>query len=101
MNVLTALANYRGQDVHLLTPAKVHFADGLAFDSIKLGADQDELDVQGQISPALNVHASLRGVQAPQVNAFYPGLLAAGTIEAHADLNGSLASPSGEVSLNA
>jgi translocation and assembly module TamB len=57
--------------------------------------------VQGQISPAMALRASLRQVEPALVNAFIPNLLAAGVIEAHADLHGSLTAPVGEISMSA
>ena len=101
VSIADALANYRGQDIHLLAPARIHFANGLSVDQLKLGAQKAELDLQGQIAPALKVSASLRNVQPALVNAFLPNLLAAGVIEAHADLRGSLPMPLGEVTVNA
>jgi translocation and assembly module TamB len=49
----------------------------------------------------LALRASLRQVQPALVNVFVPNLLAAGVIEAHADLHGSVAAPIGEVTVNA
>jgi translocation and assembly module TamB len=101
VSIADALGNYRGQDIRLLAPARIRFANGLLVDQLKLGAQKAELDLQGQIAPTLKVSASLRNVQPALVNAFLPNLLAAGVIEAHADLHGSLAMPLGEVTVNA
>jgi len=101
ISIAEALGKYRGQDIHLLAPARIYFANGLSVDPLKLGARKAELDLQGQIAPALAVRASLRNVQPGLVNVFLPNLLAAGVIEAHADLHGSLARPLGEITANA
>jgi len=97
----SAAADYHGQKLRLLSPAQIALANGLAVDELKIGAQQAVLDLKGEISPALDVSASLSGVQPPLVNAFAPGLLSSGTIEAHAQLQGSFASPTGQVRLTA
>jgi translocation and assembly module TamB len=101
VSVASALGNYRGQDIRLLEPARIHFANGLSVDLLKLGAHKAELELQGQISPALELRASVRNVQPALVNVFLPNLLSAGVIEAHADLHGSLPKPMGEITINA
>jgi translocation and assembly module TamB len=97
----SALGNYRGQDVRLLAPTRVYLANGVSVDVLRIGAQKAELDVQGQFAPTLGLRASLRQVQASLVNAFFPDVMAAGTIEAHADITGTVSSPQGEVALNA
>ena len=101
ITLTSAVANYRGQDAHLLAPAQIALANGVSVDALKLGAQRAVLELAGEISPALDLTASLRQVQPSLVNVFVPGLLAAGTIDAHAQLQGSLASPTGEVRVNA
>jgi translocation and assembly module TamB len=99
--VSSAVMTYRGQDVHLLSPARIVFADGVAVDELKLGAHQAVFLLEGRISPALDLRASLRRVEPSLINAFAPGLLAAGTIEASARLQGTVASPTGQVRVTA
>jgi translocation and assembly module TamB len=99
--VASALGSYAGQEVRLLEPARIHFGNGIAVDVLKLGAQKAELDVQGQFSPSLALRASLRQVQPALVNVFVPNLLAAGVLEAHADLHGSVSAPVGEITVNA
>jgi translocation and assembly module TamB len=93
--------NYRGQDVHLLSPAQIALADGVSVDVLKLGVQSAVLQLQGEISPALDLSVSLRQVQAALINVFAPGLLASGTVEGRARMRGSLASPTGQVRLTA
>jgi translocation and assembly module TamB len=100
VSIADALGHYRGQDIRLLAPARINFANGLSVDLLKLGAQKAELDLQGQFAP-LKLSASLRNVQPALVNAFAPNLLSAGVIEAHADLQGGLAKPLGEITVNA
>ena len=59
------------------------------------------LEVDGRVSPVLDVRASLKQVKPDLVNAFVPGLLAAGTIQANAQLQGSTSAPTGKVHLEA
>jgi translocation and assembly module TamB len=101
ISVASALGSYGGQEIRLLEPARIFFGSGIAVDALKLGAQKAELDVQGQISPALALRASLRQVQPALVNVFMPNLLAAGVIEAHADLHGTITAPVGEIAVNA
>ena len=101
ISVASALGSYGGQEIRLLEPVRIYFGNGLAVDLLKLGAQKAELDVQGQISPTLALRVSLRQVQPALVNVFLPNLLAAGVIEAHADLHGTASSPLGEITVNA
>ncbi len=97
----SAGANYRGQDVRLLSPAQIALTDGVSVDAFKVGAQSAVFQLAGEITPALDVRASLRQVQPSLINAFSPGLLASGTLEARARLKGSLSSPTGQVRLTA
>ena len=99
--VATAAANYHGLDLRLLSPSRIALANGVSVDILKIGAKTAVFELKGEISPALDVHASLVQAQASLINALVPGLLEAGTIEAHAQLQGSLSAPTGEVQLSA
>jgi translocation and assembly module TamB len=101
VSVASALGSYGGQEFRLLEPARIHFADGIAVDRLKLGAQKAELDMQGEIFPTLALRASLRQVQPALINVFIPNLLAAGAIDARADLHGSVKAPVGEITVNA
>jgi translocation and assembly module TamB len=101
ISISSAQLNYRGQNLLLLSPARIDIASGVSVDVLKLGAQQAELVVQGQIAPRLALRAALHGVDPSLVNAFVPDFLASGLIEAHADLQGSVSSPAGEIELNA
>jgi len=101
IELATAVANYRGQDMSLKGPAHIALANGVAVDDLKVGAQQALFEFKGEISPALNVSASLIKVQPALVNAFVPDLLATGTLEAHAELQGSLSAPTGQIRLTA
>jgi translocation and assembly module TamB len=94
-------AKYHGQTVKLLSPASVSFADGLSIGDLKLGAQQATLEIDGRISPTLDVRASLKQVKPELINAFVPGLLATGTVQANAELQGSTAAPTGKLHVEA
>jgi translocation and assembly module TamB len=96
-----AEAKYRGQDVRLLAPARFSFANGVAVDELKLGAQHAVFQLQGRIYPTLDLRASLHRLEAPLVDAFVPDLLSAGVIEARAELQGSAASPTGQIVVTA
>jgi translocation and assembly module TamB len=99
--VASATANYHGQDLRLLSPSRIALANGVSVDVLKIGAQQAVFQLEGEISPSLDVRASLSKVQPSLINVFAPGFLASGTIEAGARLQGSLASPTGQVRLTA
>jgi translocation and assembly module TamB len=101
LRVADVAANYLGQDLRLLSPAKVTFDSGVSIDHLALGAGEAVLELGGRISPALDLHVALRQVKPSLINAFAPGLLQSGTIEGHAELKGSVASPTGPVRLTA
>lgn len=97
----TLQADYHEQQIRLQSPAKLSFAEGLRIEGLKLGAQQALLELDGQISPALDARASLSQVKPELVNAFVPNLLSSGTIQLSADLRGSTAEPSGKIHLEA
>ena len=97
----SALGSYDKQEIRLLEPARIFLANGLAVDAVKLGAQKAELDLQGQIAPTLGLRATLRQVQPALINVFVPNLLAAGALDARADLHGSFKEPVGDVTVNA
>jgi translocation and assembly module TamB len=99
VSIASAHGSYRGQEIRLLAPAQITFAQGLEVDRLKLGAQKAELDVEGRVSPTLALRAELRQVPAALVNVFVPNFLAAGVIDASADLQGAVAAPRGKISV--
>lgn len=91
-------AQYRGQRLRLLGPARVGFADALRVSDLRLGVQQAVFALHGELAPALNLRASLRHLDAGLIDAFVPNLLAQGTFDAEAQLTGSRAAPRGQVS---
>jgi translocation and assembly module TamB len=101
LRIASLSADYRALKVTLLSPATVSFADGLSIDQLKLGAQTAVLEVGGGLSPGLDVHASLRELKPPLINAFVPNLLTAGTVQATARLQGRIGAPTGEIRMSA
>jgi translocation and assembly module TamB len=101
ISLTAASADYRGQTLRLLSPARLSFADGLRVTDLKLGVQHAVLQATGAVSPALHLEASVRGVDAALVNTFVPGLLESGGIEASARLEGDPAAPTGEIHVTA
>jgi translocation and assembly module TamB len=101
VRVLHAAADYRGQQFRLLAPAKMSYAPALRIDTLRLGAQSAVLDIHGELSPELDLHASLTHVDPKLINAFVADAVSEGTIEASANLRGTLAAPTGRVQLTA
>ena len=96
-----AALDYRGQDFALLSPARVSYVDGLKVDELRLGAQDAILQIEGEILPTLDAHASLQHVDPKLIGVFLPDLISEGAIEGNAHIQGSLAAPTGRISLNA
>jgi translocation and assembly module TamB len=99
VRVLHAVVEYRGQQFRLLTPAKMTYAPVLRIDEFRLGAQSAVLEIQGELTPDLDLRASLSNVDPKLINAFVPDAVSEGTIEARARLRGTLAAPTGRVRL--
>jgi translocation and assembly module TamB len=96
-----AEVRYHGQSVRLMSPGRLTFAQGFAISRLKLGTQRAVVALDGSISPTLDLRASVRQVDSDLVSAFIPGVLAQGTIDADARLQGTLAAPSGVVTVKA
>jgi len=72
----------------------------VSVDELKIGEREAVFDLKGQVAPALDLRASLSHVKADLVNTFAPGLLASGSIEAQAQLQGIVSSPTGSVKVD-
>ncbi len=90
-------AHYHDQKLTLLSPTKISFAEGLSIDHLRLGAQDAVLEVDGRVSPTLDIRASVKQVKPALVNAFVPNLLASGTLQADANVKGSTTAPEGEI----
>jgi translocation and assembly module TamB len=92
-------AKYHGETLRLLSPSRVMYANGLRVRNLRLGAKQAVVAVDGELSPALDLRASVHRVDAALVDAFVPHLLAQGTFDADAQVRGSTSAPVGHASL--
>jgi translocation and assembly module TamB len=101
VHVLHAQMDYRGQQIHLLSAAKVSYGSAFSIDELKAGVQDAVLEAHGEISPALDLHASLSHINPKLINAFEPELVLQGTIDGTANLRGSLSAPTGRISLSA
>lgn len=97
LHLASLSVGYRGETYRLLSPAQLSFAKGVSVDDLRIGAREAVFDLRGQVAPTLDLSASLLHVKPDLVNAFAPGLLASGTIEAQARLQGDASSPKGSV----
>ena len=97
--VQTAAADYHGLELHLVSPSRIALANGVAIDDLKIAAQTAVFELKGEITPALDLQASLLEARASLINSFIPGLMESGSIAAHAQLQGTLAAPSGELRL--
>jgi translocation and assembly module TamB len=91
-------ARYHGQSMHLISASRVMFARGISVRNLRLGAQKAIVAVDGQLSPALDLRASIHHVDAALVDAFVPNLLAQGSFDADAQLQGSQSAPTGRAS---
>ena len=99
---LSALqAEYQGQSIQLLAPARVSFRDGLAIDRLRVGMQQAALDISGRVYPTLDMTASLRNVTSALAKIFFPDLQADGILTMDGRFNGTLAQPRGTVRVSA
>ena len=94
-------AAYRQQTPHLLSPADLEFADGLAIKGPRIGVRKAVLTLDGELSPSLELHAAAHDIDPGLVNAVVPGLLAQGSISADVELRGPLRAPHGHANLKA
>jgi translocation and assembly module TamB len=95
-----AEAHYHGQTLRLLAPSVVAFAEGVAVSKLKLGVQSAVIELDGCVSQALDLQASVHHVDAALVTAFVPDVLAQGTLDVDARLQGTPSAPSGLVTLS-
>ena len=101
VHLSSAVFDYRGQQLRLLKPAQIFLAGGVTIKQLEIGAQEAVFQLDGRILPTLDLSASLHHLKPSLVDAFEPGLLAEGSIDASAHLEGSLEAPTGRVSFEA
>ena len=96
---LTALdAQARGLALRILAPLRLTLAGGeVTLDRLDADLAGGRLVAAGRIGRTLALRARLTGLPVAVVDGFAPGLRAAGTMSASADLTGPVTAPSGQV----
>ncbi|MDE2007498.1 MAG: translocation/assembly module TamB domain-containing protein, partial [Rhodospirillales bacterium] len=95
----TLTAAWHGVTVRLLGPARIGYAPGLSVVRLRLGMQGAELTADGRIRPALGLTLRLSNVTPTLIDPFVPGLPARGRLDATATLSGTLAAPTGRLTL--
>ena len=97
LQVTTLQADYSGEVIRLLAPARLRLANGIAVDQLRIGTGDAVLAVAGQISPTLQLRVSLRNATLSLAKPFMPNLNGSGTLSLDAKLAGTMAAPTGTV----
>jgi translocation and assembly module TamB len=101
LHIGSAAFDYRGQQLRLLSPTRLSYANGLSIDQLKLGVLDAVLQLEGALTPSLDMRASLQHVNPQLINVFLPDAVSEGTIDGQARLQGSIAAPTGTITVNA
>jgi translocation and assembly module TamB len=97
LQLTTLQADYRGETIRLLGPARLDLATGIAVDQLRLGAGNATLTIAGEISPRLQATVALHNATPALAKPFFPDLNGSGTLALDAKLSGTLAAPSGTI----
>ena len=97
LQLLALQADYRGERIRLLSPARLHFATGIAIDRLRIGAGAATLAVDGEIEPTLRLTVALRNATPSLAKPFFPDLNGSGTLALDGNFGGTLAAPTGTV----
>jgi translocation and assembly module TamB len=87
--------------LRLLAPARLTFGESLAIRKVRLGLQHAVIELDGNITPALDLSVRAHQIEPALVNAFSPDLLAQGTLEVDAQLAGTVSAPAGVVTVKA
>ena len=88
---------WKGQDIRLLAPVRLGFAQGVTIDNLRLGLARAVIEVSGRVGDTLDLTARLRDVPASLATLASPSLALSGTLNADAKLGGTPAAPTGTV----
>jgi translocation and assembly module TamB len=94
-------ASWHGLEPALLGPAEIAAKVGLAIRHLSLALAGGRVALDGALTPRLAASAQLQNLPLSVVKLFAPSLDATGYVSATANLTGTLASPSGKLTLNA
>jgi translocation and assembly module TamB len=101
LRLTTLTADYRKSNLHLTDPAVIDYGDGLRVDSLRLASDDAALQLSGRLSPTLDLRVVAENFTSAQLHALLPSMAADGRVNAHADLAGDAAHPTGHVEMHA
>ena len=99
LNVASLQGEWRKQDIRMLAPARIGFADGVSVDRLRLGVRQAVLDISGRVGTTLDLTATVRNLPADLATVVSPAFAADGTLRADARITGTSAHPTGKVTL--
>ncbi len=94
-------ATWKGENLHLLAPARIAFGNGIILDRLRLGLRQGTIEANGRVSPTLDVSVAMRNLPADVAAVFAPGLAADGVLRGEAHFTGTPNRPEGKVQLAA
>ena len=92
-------ADWRDQTAKLAKPATFDLANGAAVDQLRLEGAGGTLELAGRVSPKLSLVARARDIHLSAFQSLVP-LPVDGTVDANADLAGSLSAPTGTVTID-
>lgn len=94
-------AQYRDQQLRLIAPALISFQNGIAVEQLRLQWPPAQIQLQGRLSPQLDVRASVHNFNPKAVGVVMPLVQAQGHTDIELDLHGELRRPTGTISLTA
>jgi translocation and assembly module TamB len=94
-------ASWKGENLHLLAPARIAFGNAIILDHLRLGLGRGVIEANGRVSPTLDVTVALRNLSAGVATVFAPGFAADGVLLGDAHFYGTPIQPGGEIRLAA
>ncbi|MDD5277433.1 MAG: translocation/assembly module TamB domain-containing protein [Methylovulum sp.] len=101
LTVANLQADWNREKLHLLNPVAITYANGVTVNKLRLGLREATLLMDGRISPNLAMTATVNKLPADLLAQFMPELAATGTLQAKAELNGTLTQPTGHITIEA
>jgi len=92
-------AHWRDLPLMLDGPTTVQFGDKLAIENLSAHLGKGRITAAGTLSPQLALNASVSNIALADLRPLLPGIDAQGTLSADAVLHGSLAAPTGRISI--
>jgi translocation and assembly module TamB len=94
-------ATWKGENLHLLGPARIGFGDGVTLDHLSVGLEQGVIEANGRVSPTLALTVAMRNLPADLTAVFAPGFAAEGVLRGDAKFTGTPGRPEGRIQLAA